>query len=154
MDPRKYRREQRIAYLKSRIKIIMMKTIIVTIERNEEAFFAYTQQIDGCTAGGFSFDEVKANIEEMIDLCVDEDMNLAKEYSKGYRLNFEIDLGSVFKLLPEVNISSLAELAGMNPGLLRQYASGAKRASEKQADKINLAISALANKLNSLRLTG
>ena len=132
----------------------MKKTITVTIERNEDAFFAYTAQIDGCTAGGFTFDEVKTNIEEMIGLCIDKDMSLAKEYSRGYRLNFEVDLGSVFKLLPEVNISSLAKLAGMNPGLLRQYASGAKRASEEQAGKINMAISTLANKLNSLRLTG
>lgn len=55
--------------------------------------------------------------------------------------------------LPEVNISQLAKLGIINPGLLRKYVSGSKKASEKQAQRFMEAIEKLAAKLNSITLT-
>jgi len=52
-----------------------------------------------------------------------------------------------------VNISQLAELGKLNPGLLRQYVSGRKKASEAQAKRLMQAIDKLADKLNSISLT-
>lgn len=129
-----------------------MKTISIIVERNQEAFFAYTPEIEGCTAGGYSYQEVKNNILEILELCINEDIALSKRYINGYNLEFEIDLQNVFKFIPELNISKLAQLAGVNPGLLRQYASGVKTASEKQAEKVDAAISDLAARLAALRL--
>jgi predicted RNase H-like HicB family nuclease len=129
-----------------------MKTIPVIVEHNQAAFFAYTPDINGCTAGGYSYKEVKKNILEILKLCISEDNTLNKRYNNGYSVEFEIDLHSVFKFIPELNVSKLANLAGMNPGLLRQYASGAKKASEKQAEKVDAAISDLAARLAALRL--
>ena len=62
-------------------------------------------------------------------------------------------MASVFDLIPEVNISQLAKLEGINPGLLRQYVSGTKKASEKQAERVMRAFNKLASKLNSISLT-
>jgi hypothetical protein len=92
-------------------------------------------------------------MQEILDVCIQEDKTLQRKYGNGYHLKFVVDFESVFKLLPEINISILAESARMNAGLLRQYASGTKKASEKQAEKINEAIASLANKLSSLKLT-
>ena len=122
-----------------------MKTIPVIIERNQEAFFAYIPDIDGCTAGGNSYKEVKKNILGILQICIETDEFLTKEYGDRFDLEFEVDLQSVFKFIPELNVSKLAYSAGMNPGLLRQYASGVKKASEKQAGKVDTAISDLAD---------
>jgi predicted RNase H-like HicB family nuclease len=130
-----------------------MQTLNAIIERNEDGFYAYVQQIDGCVAGGSTYDEVKANLQEMIDLFIEEDSTVNPKLKEGYKLKFEVSLDSVFDLLPEVNITQLAKLGKLNPGLLRQYVSGTKKASEKQAQRVMEAIDKLANKLNSISLT-
>src|SRR5690606_20177208 len=123
------------------------------IQRNEDSFYAYATQIEGCVAGGSTYIEVKENLEEMIRLFFEEDLELQAQYKNGYNLKFEVDLESVFDLLPEINISKLATLGKLNPGLLRQYVSGGKKASESQAQRVMAAINQLANKLNSISLT-
>ena len=130
-----------------------MKTLNVIIERNEDSFFAYVKQIDGCVAGGSNYNEVKENIEEMIDISLNEDSELKMKYKDGYKLKFEVNLESVFNLLPEVNISQLAKLGKLNPGLLRQYVSGSKKASEAQTRRVMKAIDKLVSKLESISLT-
>lgn len=130
-----------------------MKTINAVIERNEDGFFAYIEQIEGCVAGGSSYSEVKKNLEEMICMFIEEDPTVNKKYKDGYILKFVVSLDSVFDLLPEINISQLAKLGKLNPGLLRQYVSGSKKASEKQALRVMEAIDKLANKLNSISLS-
>jgi predicted RNase H-like HicB family nuclease len=131
----------------------MKKILNAIIERNEEGFYAYIEQIEGCVAGGSTYVEVKTNIEKILTILFEEDELLKKKYSNGYQLKFEVSLDSVFELLPEVNISQLAKLGKLNPGLLRQYVSGSKKASEKQAQRVMNAIDMLANKLNSITLT-
>jgi len=130
-----------------------MKTITAIIERNEDSYFAYVNQIDGCVAGGDSFAEVKLNLEEIIEICISEEEELKTKFEKGFKLKFEVDLESVFKLLPEINITQLAKLGGLNSGLLRQYVSGTKKASERQTEKVMNAIEKLVSKLNSIKVT-
>lgn len=129
-----------------------MNTLNVIIERNEDGFYAYVEQIDGCVAGGTTYDEVKSNLEEMINIYLEEEPELQSKYINGYKIKFEVSLQSVFDLIPEINISQLAKLGKLNPGLLRQYVSGSKKASEKQAQKVMEAIDKLINKLNSISL--
>jgi len=130
-----------------------MKTLNTVVEKSEDSFYAYVKEIDGCVAGGSTYNEVKGNLEEMINLCLEEDPNLKNDYKDGYKLKFEVNLESVFDLLPEVNVSQLAELGKLNPGLLRQYVSGSKKASEAQAKRVMDAIDKLVHKLNSISLT-
>jgi len=122
------------------------------IERNEDAFFAYVVEIDGCVAGGNTYAEVKSNLEQMIADFIEEDDGLKLKYARGYKLNFSVNLDFVFDLLPEINVTQLAKLGQISPGLLRQYVSGSKKASEKQAEKVMNAIEKLALKLNSISL--
>lgn len=53
---------------------------------------------------------------------------------------FRYDMQSFFNYFSYLNITKIGELAGINPSLLRQYASGAANASQKQYDKIKKAI--------------
>lgn len=130
-----------------------MKSLSAIIERNEDSFFAYVKQIDGCVAGGSTYYEVKENLEEIVNVFLEEDSVLQAKYKDGFKLTFEVNLESIFDLLPEVNISQLAKLGKLNPGLLRQYVSGSKKASEAQANRVMEAIDKLISKLNSISLT-
>ncbi|MBK7227227.1 MAG: hypothetical protein IPH96_18125 [Saprospiraceae bacterium] len=89
----------------------------------------------------------------MLNIVQKEDANLNKILRNGYKFKFEVDLESVFDLIPEVNISQLAKTGNLNPGLLRQYVSGSKKASEAQTEKVMKAIKAVGMKLNSISLT-
>src|SRR6266487_1753319 len=62
------------------------------------------------------------------------------------------DLTVFFEQFSFLNQSKIAELAGLNPGLLRQYASGVKHPSREQANKIQVAIRELANKLKAVKI--
>ena len=129
-----------------------MIQLTAIIERNDDAFFAYIKEIDGCVAGGNTYQEVKLNLEQMLKIAQMEDLVLEKKLSFGYKLKFEVDLVSVFDLIPEVNISQLAKTGNLNPGLLIQYVSGTKKASEAQTAKVMKAIKEVSDKLNSLIL--
>ncbi|MCB0541057.1 MAG: hypothetical protein KDE33_26355, partial [Bacteroidetes bacterium] len=118
-----------------------------------DAFFAYINEIEGCVAGGENYEEVKTNLEQIIREFREEDIEIGKQLEKGYNIKYEVDLESVFNLIPEVNITQLAKLIKMNPGLLRQYVSGSKKASEKQTNKVMEGIRRLTEKLKSLQIT-
>ena len=62
------------------------------------------------------------------------------------------DLTVFFEEYDFLKQSKIAELAGMNPGLLRQYASGVKNPSPAQAKKIEKAVHELAKELRSISL--
>jgi hypothetical protein len=60
---------------------------------------------------------------------------------------FKYDLESYFQEHDYLKISSVAEIAGMNPSLIRQYASGVKFPSSEQAEKLKRAIRKIAKDL-------
>lgn len=62
-------------------------------------------------------------------------------------VDFKYDLEAYFQEYNYLKISSLAEQAGLNPGLVRQYASGVKHPSAEQANKIRKAIKKIAKEL-------
>ena len=130
-----------------------MKELVAVIERNEDSYFAYIEEIDGCVAGGKNYNEVKSNLDNILNLMIKEEEEVRQVLRNGYKIRFEVNLESVFDLLPEINISQLAKSGRINPGLLRQYVSGTKRASERQTDKVMKAIQILSNKLSSISLT-
>ncbi len=130
-----------------------MKELVAVIEQNEDSYFAYIEEIDGCVAGGKNYNEVKSNLDDILNLMIKEEEEIRQLLKHGYKIKFEVNLESVFDLIPEINISQLAKTVRMNPGLLRQYVSGTKRASERQTDKVMKAIQLLSNKLNSISLT-
>ena len=130
-----------------------MKTLTAILERNEDAYFAYTDEIEGCVAGGNSFEEVKQNMKKILNTFIEEDVELKSKYKEGTKLVFYVSLDTFFDLIPEINISQLAKLGNINPSLLRQYASGTKKASERQAKKIMRTLEKLAIKLNEIAIT-
>jgi hypothetical protein len=66
---------------------------------------------------------------------------------------YSYDLTVFFEEFNFLNQSKIAALSGINPGLLRQYASGVKHPSREQANKIQRAIRELAVKLRSVKIS-
>ncbi|MEO6000260.1 MAG: hypothetical protein ABIN89_25710 [Chitinophagaceae bacterium] len=65
-----------------------------------------------------------------------------------FEVEFKYDLQAYFQEHNYLKISSVAEQAGLNPGLVRQYASGVKYPSSDQANKIRDAIKKIAKVLS------
>lgn len=61
--------------------------------------------------------------------------------------SFFYDLQSFFSYFSYLNISKVGEKSGISPSLMRQYASGSAKASQKQFDKIRRAINEMAKEL-------
>ncbi|WP_338876726.1 hypothetical protein WBJ53_13815 [Spirosoma sp. SC4-14] len=66
--------------------------------------------------------------------------------------SIEYDLTTLFQIFDALKISAVAKLAGINSGLMRQYASGTKNASAKQARKIEDAVRALGMRLTQVSI--
>jgi hypothetical protein len=79
---------------------------------------------------------------------------LFKDFHQLEEVTFEYayDLTVFFEEFNFLNQSKIAELSGINPGLLRQYASGVKNPSEIQAKKIQAAIRGLAVRLKNVQI--
>jgi len=80
--------------------------------------------------------------------------NLLKDFHGVEKLSFDrsYDLTVFFEEFNFLKQSKIAELAGINPGLLRQYASGVKYPSAAQAQKIEDAVHELARELSAVSL--
>ena len=101
------------------------------------------------------------------NLIVDHAKNLDKLQKKFAKLlydfhevdpkkaKFEIayDLTSVFKAHDVLNITAVANQAGINPSLMRQYASGSKHPSPEKVKAIEGAIHNIAKNLSQIKLS-
>ena len=69
------------------------------------------------------------------------------------QFEYAFDLTVFFEQFNFLNQSKIAELAGINPGLIRQYSSGHKLPSIDQVGKIEVAIHKLGVQLKSVQLS-
>src|SRR3954471_20907448 len=65
----------------------------------------------------------------------------------GIVFQYKYDLTALFDAFSFLKISNVAEIAGVNPSLLRQYVTGNKQASPTQAKKIEDTIHMIAKEL-------
>jgi hypothetical protein len=129
------------------------KKLEVIIEKNDGFLWG---RIEGSgnftpTPYGETTTQVIENLKELINDYVTnegrEDSYWNKIDLNNLEFEFKYDLQAYFQEHDYLKISSVAEQAGLNPGLLRQYASGVKYPSEDQANKIRDAINKIANEL-------
>ena len=69
---------------------------------------------------------------------------------KNLDVELKYDLQAFFHQHEYLNGSAIAKIAGLNPGLVRQYSSGVKHPSAEQAKKIENAIHKIANELQEV----
>ncbi len=134
-----------------------MKKIEVFVEKaNDGTYWGSTQNLPGgVSAYGKSLDELKQNLKAAFKDYMEVGRELNEDYvteiEKLTEFEYQLDITSFFKLLP-IKISAIAEKTGINPSLMRQYATGKANVSEKRAREIEKAIHELGEDLLSVSL--
>ena len=62
---------------------------------------------------------------------------------------YKYDMQSFFDYFSFLNVTKVAEMAGINPSLMRQYTSGVANAGQKQYDKIRATIGKISKELSA-----
>ncbi len=123
----------------------------VIIERSSDGLFAaYAEEMigkHGLAGYGDSvaeaLEDFQVSVGEMNDMRKDEGLPPVEvEVIPKY------DIESFFDRFPYLNVSRVADIAGINPSLMRQYASGVTKAGEKQYVKIRNAVTSIARELS------
>lgn len=60
---------------------------------------------------------------------------------------YKYDMQSFFNYFSFLNVTKVAERAGINPSQMRQYTSGAATASQKQYEKLRAAVGSFSREL-------
>lgn len=106
------------------------------------------------TTVGTTETEIIQNIRSQLeDFLANEGKDLSNWQDvklEDITFTIEYDLTALFSVFNAIKISSIAELAGINKGLMRQYASGVKSASSTQAKKVETAIRHLGERLTKV----
>jgi predicted RNase H-like HicB family nuclease len=124
-----------------------MKNLKITITKEDVGYSAYGKfGEDSIHTEGDSFDELKANVVEALNLCF-EDQSVTID-----DVHFIFDIKSFFNFFNVINAKALSERVGINQSLLAQYISGVKKPSAKQTEKILKGIHDLGKELTEIEL--
>ncbi|MCW3109479.1 MAG: hypothetical protein JWQ09_3985 [Segetibacter sp.] len=129
----------------------------VIIERNDALLWGRTEVGDQLfTPYGETIDKLLINLKELITDHVEHEGSGDEFWTKIDVENLDIelkyDLQAFFMEHNYLKISAIAQQAGINPGLVRQYASGVKYPSLEQAKKIETAIHKIAKTLQEVAI--
>lgn len=106
--------------------------------------------IDGYGIHGYGKDAHEAIADTYTSIA--EMRELARECGDEFPDNIRLeiyfsDLGAFFSYYPFLNISAVAKRTGINAALMRKYASGVCRPSQRRLAEIQSKIRAMANEL-------
>lgn len=128
-----------------------MSKVTVVAEKTNTGFSAYSKDDKyPLITYGDTLEEVRENALEALNLA-QEERNEALFTLKD--VSVELDIKQFFEFYGLLNINGLAHRIGINRTLLNQYATGQKRPSEKQVEKIVEGIRSLGRELAGLELS-
>ena len=134
-----------------------MKALNVIIERSENNYSAYLQEVDGVIAVGKSVAEIKQCIIESIEIlkesCSEIGCEIPVELQGDYTLIFKMDVRSVLDFYSNIfTKAALERITGINQKQLWHYASGERVPRAEQAVKLENALHKLGEELLSIQL--
>ena len=121
------------------------QNVLLIIEKEDSEYWVTVQSLPGCYASGATIEEAISNAKEAITdhisaLRESEDSVPEVFLNENYQIQIKYDLKTLFERFNVINKTALAEKAGINSSLLRQYSIGLAFAREKQKSKIENAI--------------
>lgn len=134
-----------------------MKTLTVIIERTENNYSAYLQEVDGIVATGKSVEEIKAGIIESIYVLIEDCKKFGgvvpPELEGEYNLVFKMDVKSLLEFYSGIfTKAGLERITGINQKQLWHYASGARNPRPEQSLKLETALHKLGEELLAINL--
>ena len=134
----------------------MKNKVTVIVEKTDTGYSAYTENVAGIITVGDTINGIEQHMQEAIKIHKETLEELGEPVPKvlqdDYTLDFHLNIEYLFHILPYLNISKFAEKAGINPALMRQYASGVKSPGVKQAMKIGEAIKTVSREMGSVSI--
>ncbi len=133
--------------------------INIIIEKGKNEFWGRIEGFEFLpVTTGANIAEIEENLRMLIADYIEHEGQNDKRWKQvdAGKITFDLhyDLRAFFDEYKFLNVSSIADLAGINPSLVRQYAKGIKYPSTAQAKKVEAVIHDLAKKLNRVSLVG
>lgn len=134
-----------------------MRQLVVIIEKAENNYSAYINNVDGVVAVGDTLDEIKQNMLDAINVLIEEceefGCEIPEELKGDYQLVFKMDVKSFFEFYEGIfSKSGMEKLTGINQKQLWHYASGRSKPRQEQLLKIESALHKLGSELVSVSL--
>ncbi|MBQ5937459.1 MAG: pilus assembly protein HicB [Bacteroidaceae bacterium] len=126
--------------------------ILVTIERAKDgSFWCQTEKaIHGgyLTATGKTVQEAKEDLAECLAEAK-ENLEAEGKVFPDVEFTYKYDLQSFFNYFSFLNITDIAKRSGVNPSLMRQYASGVKNAGERTYKRLSTCVQSIVRELET-----
>lgn len=126
--------------------------VTVVMEKAKDGYYSCFVEDDLPDFGLSGFgDTAEAAKEDMLKAYQEIKEIQEEEGKKVPELEFvyKYDMQSFFDYFSFLNVTKVAELAGINPSLMRQYTSGVTNAGQKQYDKIRVAVERISKELSA-----
>jgi len=132
-----------------------MKTLKIVIERNEDLFSAYAENVAGIYGTGHSVEETKQSILDNIVLFKEYNTseNIPDLLKKDYKVLYHFDVESFLSYYKGIfTNAALEKITGINQRQLQHYSSGLKKPRQPQLRKIEDGLHRLAVELMAVEL--
>ena len=131
-----------------------MKILKVIVCKANKGISAHLPELDGYVIARDTITKLKRDLREGVRFHIE---GLYEEERQEW-MNYEYDFEYIFKDIPSlveaynsfINQSSLARIAGINEGQMRQYAAGMKRPTRKTLARIETGVKQYAHELQSV----
>lgn len=126
--------------------------VLVTIERAKDG--SYWCQTENDILGGYlsatgkTVQEAKEDLAECLEEAR-EDLRSEGKIVPEVEFTYKYDLQSFFNYFSFLNVSDIAKRSGVNPSLMRQYASGVKNAGERTYQRLSACVQSIARELET-----
>jgi predicted RNase H-like HicB family nuclease len=132
-----------------------MKIIKIIIERSEDMFSAYAENVSGIYGGGDTVAKAKQSILDAIQIIRDEFTpdNIPTILKGEYEIIYHFDAESLLNYYKGIfTNAALEKITGINQRRLQHYSTGLKKPRKPQLKKIEEGLHRLANELQAVEL--
>ena len=131
-----------------------MKKVKIFIERSDDLFSAYAENVNGVYGAGNTVSEAKDSVVKAIELLHKYNKANVPSLLKGdYSLVFRFDVESFLNYYKGIfTNAALERITGINQKQFQHYATGLKKPREIQIKKIETALHKLGSELIAVKL--
>ena len=132
-----------------------MKEIRIIIEKSDDLYSAYAENVEGIYGGGDTVAEAKQSVVDAIALLKEHNglENLPEALKGNYKLVYKFDAVSLLNYYKGIfTNAALERITGINQKKIQAYAAGIKKPRPAQTQKIEIGLHNLANDLLAVEL--
>jgi predicted RNase H-like HicB family nuclease len=132
-----------------------METVKIIIEKTDDLFSAYADNVEGIYAGGETVEEVKQSVLDAIELSKEHNTeeNIPTILKGNYEITYHFDLESLLNYYKGImSFSALERLTGVNQKQLQHYSTGHRKPRIDQRKKIETALHKFGKELLAVEL--